>query len=160
MHYVLLALVAFRLLASLPAQGQAVPNAPVVSNAAWLDSVQRLPLAQQVAAVQQRARRDTLLAPYQTPICYMYKGASPATRSAPVAAAVPVSSKPRVYPLIYVVDGQVFSQNDAATIRRFQQALLSRPIKQVTLLYGMGAVIYGTRGANGVVILSSRKRRR
>ena len=40
----------------LSAFGQAHP-VPATSNAAWLDSVQRLPLPQQVAAVQARAWR-------------------------------------------------------------------------------------------------------
>jgi hypothetical protein len=48
-----------------PAWGQTHPAPRPTDNLVWMDSVQHLSLAQQVVAVQQRAWRDTLLAPYQ-----------------------------------------------------------------------------------------------
>jgi TonB-dependent SusC/RagA subfamily outer membrane receptor len=150
----LLLLLAYGLLSSLPAQAQTAPMPVVTGNVVWLDSVQHLSLAQQVAAVQQRAWRDTLLAPYQMTACRM--GVSAATRQ---AAEMP-SGKPTGFPLVYVVDGQTFYNHDAATIRQFQHLVRRRPIQQVTVLReASAAAIYGSRAANGVVVLSSTKRK-
>ncbi|RZK33946.1 MAG: hypothetical protein EOO61_14425, partial [Hymenobacter sp.] len=85
------------LLSSLPAHAQTSPMPIVAGNVIWFDSVQQLSLAQQVVAVQQRAWRDTLLAPYQMTACRM--GISAATRPATTAAG-----KPTGFPLVYVVD--------------------------------------------------------
>lgn len=157
MRNVFLLLLACGLLASVPTWAQTSTSPYLAGNVAWLDSVQHLPLAQQLAAVQQRAWRDTLLASYQTPLCYM--GVSAATRKAATSTTPPATAKPHGYPLVYVLDGRTFFGNDAGTIRQFQQAVQSHSIKQVTLLHDVGAVIYGTRGANGVVVLSSSKRK-
>lgn len=153
----LLFLLVYGLLASRPAQAQTSPVPGVAGNAVWLDSVQHLSLAQQVAAVQQRAWRDTLLAPYQMAACRM--GVSAATRHATDAAETP-SGKPTGFPLVYVVDGQTFYNHDVATIRQFQHLVRRRPIQQVTVLQQVSAAaIYGSRAANGVVVLASTKRK-
>lgn len=151
----LLLLLAYGLLANLPAQAQTSPVPVVAGNRMWLDSVQHLSLAQQVAAVQQRAWRDTLLALYQMRACRM--SISAVTRNAAVTAETP-PSKPPGFPLVYVVDGQTFYNHDAATIRQFQSLVRRRPIQQVTVLReASAAAIYGSRAANGVVVLSTTK---
>jgi TonB-dependent SusC/RagA subfamily outer membrane receptor len=156
MRYALLFLLGCPLLSSWPTLGQTLPAPLVPDNSTWLDSVQHLSLAQQVAAVQQRAWRDTLLAPYQMAGCAM--GVSAATRRAASSLAFSAPAKPRGFPLIYVVNGQPFYNHDAATISQLQQLLRRQPIRQVTLLRdGTAAAIYGTRGANGVVVVSSTK---
>jgi TonB-dependent SusC/RagA subfamily outer membrane receptor len=153
----LLLLLAYGLLRNLPAQAQTSTTSVVAGNAVWLDSVQHLSLAQQVVAVQQRAWRDTLLAPYQMTACWM--GVSVATRNAAVPAAT-LPDKPTGFPLVYVVDGQTFYNHDVATIRQFQHVVRRRPIQQVTVLQeASAAAIYGSRAANGVVVLSSTKRK-
>jgi TonB-dependent SusC/RagA subfamily outer membrane receptor len=142
------------LVGRLPTLAQTHPTLLITDSSVWLDSIQPLSLSQQVVAVQQRAWRDTLLAPYQPPVCRM--GQSVAERNA--AQARPVFSKPWGLPLLYVVDGQPFYNNDVVTITRLQQALRSHPIKQVTILRDMtAAALYGGRAANGVVVLSSTK---
>jgi TonB-dependent SusC/RagA subfamily outer membrane receptor len=74
------------------------------------------------------------------------------------ARALPASTKRWELPLLYVVNGQAFYNHDVATITRLQQALRSHPIKQVTILRdGTACALYGTRAANGVVVLSSTK---
>jgi TonB-dependent SusC/RagA subfamily outer membrane receptor len=153
----LLLLLAYGLLSSLPAQAQTSPVPVVAGNVVWFDSVQQLSLAQQVAAVQQRAWRDTLLAPYQMTACRM--GTSAATRPTAALAGTP-SGKPTGFPLVYVVDGQTFYNHDVATIRQFQYLVRRRSIQQVTVLReASAAAIYGSRAANGVVVLSSTKRK-
>ena len=154
MRLFLLFLLALLLGGLLPAFGQAYPVPTAISNAAWLDSVQRLPLPQQVAAVQARAWRDTLLAPYQPPVCRIIL---PATTRPPVPS---VPHRPG-FPLLYVVDKQIFFHNDPATIRALQRALTTRPIRQVTLLHAEAATaLYGSRGAHGMVLLSNTRARR
>ncbi|MDJ0368026.1 hypothetical protein QMK33_23025 [Hymenobacter sp. H14-R3] len=146
-------LLAYGLLSNLPAQAQTCPVPIVAGNVVWFDSVQQLSLAQQVAAVQHRAWRDTLLAPYQMTACRM--GISAAT----LPAATP-SGKPTGFPLVYVVDGQTFYNHDAPTIRQFQHVVRRRPIQQVTVLrQASAAAIYGSRAASGVIVLSSTKRK-
>lgn len=138
----------------LPAFGQVHPVPAATSNAAWLDSVQRLPLLQQVVAVQARAWRDTLLAPYHPPVCRIIL---PATARPPMP---PVPVRPG-FPLLYVVDEQIFFHNDPATIRALQRVLTTRPIRQVTLLHAEAATaLYGSRGVHGVVWLSNTKAKR
>jgi hypothetical protein len=155
MRYVLFLPLVSLLLSSLPTLGQTQPTLIVTNSSVWLDSVQQLSLSQQVVAVRQRAWRDTLLAPYQTPVCRM--GMSAAARST-AARELPVSTKPQGLPLLYVVNGQPFYNNDVATIKRLQQALRSHPIKQVTFLRDVTAcAMHGSRAANGVVVLSSTK---
>jgi TonB-dependent SusC/RagA subfamily outer membrane receptor len=156
MRYALLFLLSCPLLSSLPALGQILPAPLVPDNSAWLDSVQHLSLSQQVAAVQQRAWHDTLLAPYQMAVCAMGVSAAPRRTASWLEIAAP--AKPRGFPLIYVVNGQAFDNRDSATISQLQQRLRTQPIRQVTRLRdGAAAAIYGTRGANGVVVLSSTK---
>lgn len=150
-------LVVFPLLPGrLPALGQIHPVPLATANAVWLDSVQGLSLTQQLAAVQRRAWRDTLLAPYQPFTCrLLVRPEARRSASSPILAP-PVKSL--ACPLVYVIDGQAFYQNDAATITRFQQALRSHSIKQATFLREEEATaIYGSRAANGIVILSSAK---
>jgi hypothetical protein len=115
MRFAFLLPLAYGLVSSLPARAQTYPAPVGADNSAWLDSVQQLPLTQQVAAVQARAWRDTLLAPYQMPACWM--GVSAATRNVAVAAEQQTPTKPSGFPLLYVVDGQTFYNHDAATIR-------------------------------------------
>jgi TonB-dependent SusC/RagA subfamily outer membrane receptor len=156
MRYALFFPLAPVLLGSLPTLGQTHPAPLITANSVWLDSVQHLSLSQQVVAVQLRAWRDTLVAPYQMPLCRM--GVSAATRSTAPTPALPVPTKPRGFPLVYVVDGHAFYNNDAATIRQLQYAVRRQPIRQVTLLRDVeAAAIYGSRGADGVVVLSSTK---
>jgi len=157
MRYVLLFFLASLLPGTLPARAQATLAPPATPNAAWLDSVQHLALPQQVLAVQQRAWRDTLLAPYQSPLCGL--GAATAARGVAPAVA-PAPAKPRGFPLVYVVNGYAFYNNDALTIRQLQRTIRSRPIRQVTILHDAAGAMYGTRGANGVVVLSSTKAKR
>lgn len=150
-----LLLLAYGLLGNLPAQAQTSPVPVIAGNTVWFDNVQYLPLAQQVAAVQQRAWRDTLLAPYQMMTCRM--GVSAATSYAAVAADTP-PGKPTGFPLVYVIDGHTFYNHDAATIRQFQYLVRRRSIQQVTVLRQASAVaIYGSRAVNGVVVLSTTK---
>ncbi|RPD43773.1 hypothetical protein DNI29_23220 [Hymenobacter sediminis] len=149
----------FLLLASGPTLGQthSAPTGP--DNAAWLDSVQHLSLPQQVAAVRRRAWRDTLLAPYQTPVCGMGVATTPGREAS--ARKLPASPKPAGFPLVYVVNGQAFYHNDAATVRQWQCLLRHQPIRQVTLLRDETAMaLYGSRAAYGVVVLSSTKVKR
>ena len=144
------------LLGSLPTLGQIHPAPLATANSVWLDSVQHLSLSQQLAAVQRRAWRDTLLAPYQPFTCRLIL--PPDARRSASLPMRPMPVKPQGYPLVYVVDGQAFYNNDAATITQLQHALRSQPIKQATFLReGKAAAIYGSRAANGVVILSSAK---
>lgn len=155
MRLPLVFLLACGLLNSLPTRAQTQPTPLGPDNSAWLDSVQHLPLAQQVSAVQARAWRDTLLAPYQMTACLM--GVSAATRNV-AAATGRLPTKPRGFPLVYVVDGQTFYNHDAATISQLQYLVRTLPIKQVTVLRETSATaIYGTRAANGVVLLTSAK---
>jgi TonB-dependent SusC/RagA subfamily outer membrane receptor len=152
----LLLVLVYGLLSNLPTLAQTYPAPVGGDNSAWLDSVQHLSLAQQVAAVQVRAWRDTLLAPYQMATCRV--GISGVRRGGAVAAGQPTPAKPSGFPLVYVVDGQTFYNHDAGTIRQLQHLLRRRPIKQVTLLRAVTATaIYGSRAANGVVILASTK---
>ena len=153
MRSLLLFSLAWLLLGRLPAFGQPAPVPATPDNRAWLDSVQRLSLPQQIAAVRARAWRDTVLAPYQTTPCWTGPGA--ATRR---AAPAPGPPTPRVCLLLYVVNRQPFYHNDPATVGSLQRALTRGPIRQVTLLHGpAAAALYGTRGATGVVVLSDRK---
>ncbi|QKG59217.1 hypothetical protein GKZ68_21305 (plasmid) [Hymenobacter sp. BRD128] len=156
MRYSWLFLLGYPLLNSLPTLGQTHPAPLITDNSAWLDSVQQLSLSEQVAAVQQRAWRDTLLALYQLPVCRMI--ASAATRRVAPSPGLSAPAKPSGFPLLYVVNGQAFDNHDAVTISRLQQLLRSQPIRQVTLLRNVAAAaIYGMRGDNGVVVLSSTK---
>ncbi|PJJ60401.1 hypothetical protein [Hymenobacter chitinivorans] len=157
MRYFLLFPLAGLLTGNLPALGQThpVPRAP--DNPAWMDSVRHLALPQQVAAV--RARRDTLLAPLQPAVCWM---PAAATGQRPAASpALPAHATPLGIPLLYVVNGKPFVNNDPATMGELQRVLGSRPIRQVAFLHDAAATaIYGTRGATGVVVLSSEKPKR
>ena len=140
-----------------PAFAQTQQVAAARDNAAWIDSVQRLSLPLRVAAVQARAWRDTLLAPFQPTMDRIIL--SPTARPA-VPAKVPVSVPPGC-PLLSVVDKQVFFHHDAATIRALQRVLTVRPIRQVTLMHAAAATaLYGSRGVHGAVWLSSKKARR
>lgn len=155
MRYMLFFLLASLLIGHSPTLAQTHPSPLRTDSSVWLDSIQHLSLSHQVVAVQQRAWRDTLLAPYQPPVCRM--GQSAAERTA-ATRALPGSTKPRGLPLLYVVNGQSFYNNDVATITRLQQALRSHPIKQVLILRDATAcAIYGARAADGVVVLSSMK---
>ncbi|NVO32346.1 hypothetical protein [Hymenobacter lapidiphilus] len=156
MRYLLLIPLASLLFGPLLAFGQPSPVPASPDNRAWLDSVQRLALQQQVAAVRARAWRDTLQAPSQTTLCWT--GVSAAKRNATPTLALTGPSKLDGCPLLYVVNGQPFHHNDPATTAALQRALTRGPIRQVTLLYGTAAAaLYGSRGATGVVVLSDRK---
>ena len=153
MRPILLFPLAFLLRGPLPAFGQfhQVPAAP--DNAAWIDSVQRLPLSQQVAAVQARAWRDTLLAPFPPPVCRV--SLSPMMRLPPPAQQRPASASWGA-PLLYVVNRKPFYRNDAASTGALQRAIVARPIRQVTVLHAAAAAaIYGSLAVNGAVVLSS-----
>jgi hypothetical protein len=156
MRYILFLLVLPLLLSSLPTLGQSRPAPLTTDNSVWLDSVQRLSLSQQIVAVQRRVWRDTLLAPYQPSMCrVILLPAAPRSVSSPM---LPTPVKPQGYPLVYVVNRQVFYNNDAATMNQLQHALRSQPIKQATFLRDeKAAAIYGSRAVNGIVILSSAK---
>ena len=77
MRSVLLFTLASVPLGRLPAVGQPHLALAATSNSSWMDSVQRLPLARQVEAVRARSWRDTLLAPYQLPLCRLGLPAAP-----------------------------------------------------------------------------------
>jgi TonB-dependent SusC/RagA subfamily outer membrane receptor len=156
MRSILILLIAPLLLGSLPTLGQSHPVPLATDNSVWLDSVQHLALAQQILAVQQRAWRDTLVAPYQPSTCRVI--VHPTARRSASSPRLLAPVKPPGYPLVYVVNGQAFYQNDAATITQLQHALRSQPIKQATFLRdGNATAIYGSRAVNGVVILLSAK---
>lgn len=156
MRYILFLLVVPLLLSSLPTLGQIHPALLATDNSVWLDSVQHLSLSQQIVAVQRRAWRDTLLAPYQPPTCRVIL--PPAARRSTSSPMLPTPVKLQGYPLVYVVNGQAFYNNDAASINQLQHALRSQPIRQATFLRDVkAAAIYGSRAANGIVILSSAK---
>jgi hypothetical protein len=124
-------------------------------NAAWLDSVQRLPLPQQVAAVQARAWRDTLLAPFPPPVCRV--SLPPLMRLPPPVPQRPASVALGA-PLLYVVNRKPFYRNDAASTGALQRAIVARPIRQVTVMHAAAAAaIYGALAVNGAVVLSSAK---
>ena len=155
MRYVLLFTLGPLLFGCVLACGQTPRVLPAIDNSVWLDSVQHLSLPQQVAAVRARAWRDTLLAPYQPHQCRVFL---PAGALRPALAPTPAPATPSRFPLVYVVNGQAFYQNNAATIAALQRALTRHPIRQVTLLHGAAAAaLYGSRGANGVVVLSGTK---
>ena len=155
MRLILLFPLAFLLRGPLPAVGLPYQVPAVQGNAAWVDSVQRLPLAQQVAAVQARAWRDTLLAPFPPPVCRV----SPhlLLRLPPPAAPRPTSAALGA-PMLYIVNRKPFYRNDAASTGSLQRAITARPIRQVTVLHATAAVaIYGSLAVNGAVVLSSAK---
>lgn len=141
-----------------PTFGQTRRIPPANDNATWLDSVQRLSLPHQVAAVQARAWCDTLLAPIQLAMDRIVL--PPTARSTVPSPKVSVSVQPGS-PLLYVVDEQVFFHNDVATVRALQRVLTVRPIRQVILLHAAAATaLYGSRGIHGAVWLSTKKGRR
>ena len=155
MRPVLLFALALLLRGPLPAFGQShqVPAGP--GNAVWLDSVQHLPLPQQVAAVQARVWLDTLLAPFPPPVCRV---SLPPMISLPPPAPQWPASAALGAPLLYVVNRKPFYRNDAATTGALQRAIASRPIRQVTVLHAAAAAtIYGSLAVNGAVVLSSAK---
>ena len=157
MRYLLVSSIIGLLAGCSPTFAQTQRVAPASDNAAWIDSVQRLSLPHRVAAVQARAWRDTLLAPFQPTMDRIIL--SPTARPA-VPAKGPASFQPG-FPLLYVVDKQVFFHNDAATIRALQRVLTGRPIRQVTVMHAAEATaLYGSRGVHGAVWLSSKKARR
>ena len=157
MRYLLVSSVIGLLAGCSPTFAQTQRVAPASDNAAWMDSVQRLSLPHRVAAVQARAWRDTLLAPFQPTVDRIILS----TTARPAGpATVPVSVQPGL-PLLYVVDKQVFFPNDAATIRALQRVLTARPIRQVTVMHAAAATaLYGSRGVHGAVWLSSKRARR
>jgi len=80
------------------------------------------------------------------------------TTARPSLPSVPVRPG---FPLLYVVDKQIFFHNDPATVRALQRVLTARPIRQVAILHAEQATaLYGARGAHGMVWLSNTEAKR
>lgn len=140
----------------LAAFGQASPGFPA---ATWLDSVRQLPLPGQVAAVRARLLTDTVLRHHPQYACLMPLSA--AQRAAYYRAEQPRAQAELARPvgelLLYVVDGYALADNHSAPTEAFVRQLDARRIRHITYLTGpRAAAIYGSRAANGVVILSSK----
>jgi hypothetical protein len=126
--------------------------ATLVASDVWIGELRQQPLAQQLLAVRQRVQCDTVLRRQQLPgdvirlADRLRLPANDAQRQQGIA-------------LLYVIDEHTFYSNDAATAARFEQVLAKRQIRTIYYFESgpKGAAIYGTRAANGVVILSSKK---
>jgi TonB-dependent SusC/RagA subfamily outer membrane receptor len=148
------------------ALGQVVPHQylSTARSDAWIDSVRRLPLPQQLAAVHQRMLGDTVYRGFQPAGCRVLIGTA-SGRPAPAAVRLTnlaADTRPIGVTLLYIVDDYPSAANTTAGVAEFWRRVAARSIRQVTLLQGAAAAaIYGSRGANGVVFLSgsSSKRR-
>ncbi|TFZ64536.1 hypothetical protein E4631_18640 [Hymenobacter sp. UV11] len=144
--------------ASRLAAGQAAPlQYPSTARSdAWMDSVRRLPLPQQVAAVRARLLADTVLRHPQQYACTTLLSA--AQRAAYHQAQQPREQAEAARPvgnlLLYVVDGESLATNYPAPTNAFLQKMAAYPVQRMEFLSGpVATAIYGSRGANGVVIL-------
>lgn len=142
------------------AHGQAgTPPAPHLSTRAdaWMDSVSRLPLPRQVAAVRARVLADTLLRhPYQY-VCLMPLSAT--AREAYYRAQQPKAQAEAARPagplLLYMLDGYMLTDNYPAHTMAFLQKLDAKTIKRVTYLKGSQGAVFGSRGANGAILMET-----
>ncbi|AMR29133.1 hypothetical protein A0257_19905 [Hymenobacter psoromatis] len=141
------------------AYGQAAPfrYPPAVRSDAWMDSARRLPLPQQLAAVRARMLADTVLRHPQQYACITLFSA--AQRAAYDQAQRPreqaEAARPAGSLLLYMVDGESLATNYPAPTNAFLQKMAAYAVQHIEFLSGpMATAIYGSRGANGVVILS------
>jgi TonB-dependent SusC/RagA subfamily outer membrane receptor len=141
------------------AYGQAAPcRYPSAARSnAWLDSARRLPLPQQLAAVRARMLADTVMRHPQSNVCLMPLSA--AQRAAYYQAQQPREQAEAARPagglLLYVVDGESLATNYPAPTNAFLQKMAAYRVQHIEFLSGpVATALYGTRGANGVVVLS------
>ena len=124
----------------------------LVASDTWIGELQQQPLAKQLLAIRQRVQCDTVLRRQQL--------LGDVIRLADqVRLPANDAQRPQGIALLYVIDEHAFYPNDAATAARFEQVLAKRQIRTIYYFESSpkGAAIYGSRAANGVVILSSRK---
>lgn len=128
---------------------------------AWMDSVRRLPLPAQLAAIRARVLADTVLHHRPQFVCLMPLTA--AQREAYGRAQAPrvraEATRQAGLLLLYHGDGYGLSTNDQAQTLAFVRELNSRTIQRVEFIKSSApaTVLYGTSGANGVVVLIARK---
>ncbi len=138
-------------------QATAFRYPPAVRSDAWMDSVRRLPLLQQLAAVRARMLADTVLRHPQQYACITLLSA--AQRAAYDQAQQPIEQAEAARPagslLLYMVDGESLATNCPAPTNAFLQKLAVYPVQHIEFLSGPTATaIYGSRGTNGVIVLS------
>jgi hypothetical protein len=150
---------------SLPVLGQAIPAyASATSADEWMARVSQLPLRKQVAAIRARVLSDTVLRHPRQYVCLMPLSA--AAREAYHRAQEPRTRAEMARPvgdlLLYQVDNYILATNYPAQATAFLQQLDAKHIHHITYLPGGAgaAAIYGARGANGAVVLSSKKAQR
>ncbi|TVT38303.1 hypothetical protein FNT36_19070 [Hymenobacter setariae] len=127
---------------------------------AWITKTQQLPLRQQVLALRQRVACDTAIRDisFEPQVCLM--GVSPAGRRAYAAAQHKRDSadtRAKGFSLLYIVNGQFFTK-DLAGVTAFQKLVTIQAVRKIEFLQGVGAaVIYGSRGASGVVVITTKQ---
>ena len=125
-----------------------------------MDSVSHLPLPAQVAAVRARVLADTVLRHRQPAICFM--PLSVAQREAYDRAQLPLRQAEAARPAgllpLYMGDGYGLSTNNQVQTLAFVRELDSRAIRRVEFIKitAPATVLYGTSGANGVILLVTR----
>ncbi|NML63737.1 hypothetical protein HHL22_00805 [Hymenobacter sp. RP-2-7] len=155
--YVLAALLGASQLAA--GQSAPPPHAGPAGSDAWMDSVRRLPLPAQVAAVRARVLADTVLRHPPQYVCLTLLSASQreAYYQAERPRALAEQARPAGALLLYVVDGYPLADNYPAHTAAFLRQLAAQPIAHIAYLKSgaQATALYGTRGANGVVLLTS-----
>lgn len=151
------------LLAVGPALGQAAAprelSAPLSRSDAWMDSVRRLPLPQQVAAVRARVLADTVLRHRQPALCFT--PVSAAHRAAYDRAQQPrllaEAARPAGQLRLFKIGTYDLADNRPTQTAAFLAHLTAQRIRRITFIAGgtPEAALYGTRGSDGIVILSS-----
>ncbi|RZK28824.1 MAG: hypothetical protein EOO63_10385 [Hymenobacter sp.] len=144
--------------------GQTVPSCQIFTNATasetWITKTQQLPLRQQVLALRQRVACDTAIRDisFEPQVCLM--GVSSADRRAYAAAQRKrdsVDTRAKGFSLLYVVDGRIFTK-DLAGITAFQKLVTTQAVRSIEFLQGIrAAAIYGSRGAGGVVVVTTKQ---
>lgn len=129
------------------------------SSNAWLTEVSRQPLPQQVAAVRERAICDANVRdPSRDPkLCFTSVSAENqriyARREAERRLA---DTRPVGATLLYIVDGRTLLADLVAHLR---QLVTVGSVKAISFLHETAeTAIYGTRGASGVVVITTKKR--
>lgn len=140
------------------------PRAPYPTAArsdAWMDSVGRLPLPRQVAAIRARVLADTVLRHPHPALCFMSLTA--AQREAYDRAQEPKvraeAARPAGLLPLYRGDGYELRTNDQAQTLAFVRELDNHAIQRVEFIKSTApaTVLYGTSGANGLILLTTRK---
>ena len=137
------------------AQAQTTPTCQplptVASSNAWLAETSRQPLAQQVAAVRQRATYDANVHdPSRDPKLCLVSVSEEVRRQA--------DTRPVGVTLLYIVDGRPLQTDSVA--RTVRQLVTVSLVKTIQFLSGTSATaIYGTRGTNGTVFITTKQRR-